>query len=256
MLLSARDPRALTPMDGNPADEVLTVLLRQEVSDGVNVLCVRGEVADDEAVELVDAVRGAFEQRSEVVLDLRQVSSLSDGARSALGRLPELPVGSPYATLVVRPPADQPDVSAWLRPSDGDTPHVTVDRRSRPRTRIDVDHSPQGPAQARAAVQERAQEMGLGSAQDDVLLVVSEMVTNAVRYASPPVRLEIQAGEQDVVVAVCDGSAELPAPRQADLQAEGGRGMLLVDLLTDEHGVRTDPPGKAVWARLRRDGDS
>ena len=46
-----------------------------------------------------------------------------------------------------------------------------------------------------------------------------------------------------------------PARREPGEEAEGGRGMLLVDLLTDDHGVRTDPPGKAVWARLRRSGD-
>jgi anti-sigma regulatory factor (Ser/Thr protein kinase) len=233
------------------------VLLRQEVSDGVHVLCVHGPVTDENAVELVEAVRGAFAQQSRsVVLDLRQVSVLTEGARTALGRLPELPVGSPRATLTVRPPAGSPDISGWLRPSDGGPPHVQVDRRARPRTRIDVEHSPQGPAQARAAVHERAQEMGLGAVHDDVLLVVSEMVTNAVRYAAPPVRLEIQAGDRDVVVAVCDGSTDLPAPRQADMQSEGGRGMLLVDLLTAEHGVRTDPPGKAVWARLRKGDNS
>ena len=230
------------------------MLLRQEVSDGVEVLSVRGEVADHEATPLLDAVREAFahEPRA-VVLDLAEVSMLSDAARTALGRLPELRDGRPHASLVVRPPSSAPDVSGWLQASDRESALAAVERRSLPRTRIEVEHSPNGPAQARAAVHSCAQELGLGPVCDDVVLLVSEMVTNAVRYAAPPVRLEISAGEEDVVVAVCDGSPEPPAPRSPGEEAEGGRGMLLVDLLTQDHGVRVDPPGKAVWARLRRE---
>jgi anti-sigma regulatory factor (Ser/Thr protein kinase) len=136
--------------------------------------------------------------------------------------------------------------------ADGIEEPARGDRRALPRTRIDVEHGPSGPAQARAAVSARAEQLGLGETCDDVVLLASEMVTNAVRHAAPPVRLEIAAGNDDVVVAVTDGSSGLPAPRPADPEAEGGRGMLLVDLLSADHGVRIDPPGKAVWARVRR----
>jgi anti-sigma regulatory factor (Ser/Thr protein kinase) len=233
------------------------VLLRQELADGVEVLSVRGPVADADAQPLLDAVHRALahEPRA-VVLDLQDAGELSDGVRSALGSLPPLPSGWPLASLVVRPPTHSPDMSGWLRASDRDEAFAHVERRAVPRTRIDVEHSQYGPSQARAAVTACAQELGLQEVCDDVVLLVSEMVTNAIRYAAPPVRLEIQAGEQDVVVAVCDGSPEPPKPRSAGDDAEGGRGMLLVDMLTTDHGVRTDPPGKAVWARLRRTCDS
>lgn len=118
--------------------------------------------------------------------------------------------------------------------------------------RIDVPHDASGPAQARAAVTECADRLGLDELSDDVALVVSEMVTNAVRHAAPPVSVEVEAAADSVVIAVHDGSPSRPTRREIDEDAEGGRGMLLVDLLTDEHGVRSQPPGKTVWARLRR----
>lgn len=229
------------------------MLLRQEASDGVEVLSVRGAVEDHEAAPLVDAVQRAFaaEPRA-VVLDLAQVSTMSERARCALGSLPQLRDGRALASLVVCPPAHTPEMAGWVRATDRDEALARVERRRCPRTRIDVEHGPHGPAQARAAVTACAAELGLQEVSDDVVLLVSEMVTNAIRHAAPPVRLEIQAGDDDVVVAVRDGSPHPPAPRRPGQDAEGGRGMLLVDLLSDDHGVRGDPPGKAVWARVRR----
>ena len=58
------------------------------------------------------------------------------------------------------------------------------------------------------------------------------------------------------MIAVCDASPVEPLPREADEAAEGGRGMLLVELLAESHGVRSQPPGKTVWARVRRRSDA
>ena len=82
--------------------------------------------------------------------------------------------------------------------------------------------------------------------------IVVEAVTNAVRHAAPPMHLEIQAGDDRVTVAVADGSPGLPVPRQATADAEGGRGLPMIDLLAAETGVRPSPPGKTVWAALAR----
>ena len=222
------------------------MLLQQEIADGVEVLSVRGAVADEDAGPLLEAVQSALAGRPRaVVLDLAQVSSLSDGVWSALGGLRGQQAGGfGQGGLVVCPPGDGVAGRAAAL--------AEVDRRASARTVIDVEHSLHGPAQARAAVNEAAQRLGLGDVCEDVVLLVSELVTNAVRYAEPPVRLELQPSGEDVVVAVRDGSPERPAPRAADASAEGGRGMLLVDMLATDHGVRTDPPGKAVWARVPR----
>lgn len=231
------------------------MLLQQEVADGVEVLCVRGPVDDDDAQPLLSAVHEALAHGVRaVVLDLGQAGRLSDGLCCALDGLPRLAQARGSSSVVVRPPAGAPGMTGWRHAEDRDQALALVERRAWPRRRIEVEHGPTGPAKARSAVAASAQALGLGQACDDVLLLVSEMVTNAVRHARPPVHLEISAGEQDVVVAVCDGSPEPPEPRPAGDDAEGGRGMLLVDLLTTDHGVRTDPPdGKAVWARLHRD---
>ena len=127
------------------------------------------------------------------------------------------------------------------------------ERVSRPRTRVVVPHDPSGPAQARAAVC-GSDHLQLDDMSDEVALVVSEMVTNAVRHAEPPVHLEVEATDDEVLVAVCDASPVAPQVRDADHDAEGGRGMMLVDLLAVEHGVRVQPPGKTVWARIGRHG--
>ncbi len=63
---------------------------------------------------------------------------------------------------------------------------------------LDVECGPQGPAQARRAVAECATRLGLDEVVDDLLLLVSELVTNAVRHGAPPVRLEVLA-DADVV---------------------------------------------------------
>lgn len=91
---------------------------------------------------------------------------------------------------------------------------------------------------------------------DDALLLISELVTNAVLHGGPPILLGIECDGDVLRVRVRDGSPVVPSPRQAGPDAEGGRGMTLVELLTntwgvtpvaDEHGA-----GKQVWFELHR----
>ena len=127
-----------------------------------------------------------------------------------------------------------------------------TDRRAAHRHVVDLDHSAQTPSVARAFAAHLVAELHLEPIGDDLALVVSELVTNAVRHAQPPVRLELSADEQRVTVGVVDGSDGAPLARDAGDQSEGGRGMPLVDLLAAESGVSPHPPGKTVWAALRR----
>ncbi|HVM28610.1 MAG TPA: ATP-binding protein [Mycobacteriales bacterium] len=115
-----------------------------------------------------------------------------------------------------------------------------------------VDPGPHGPRQARAAVQRWARDAGAERLCDDLMLIVSELVTNAVRYGAPPVRVEVAVEDRTITVAVRDDDPVAPVPKDADADAEGGRGLLLIDLLALEHGVRSEPPGKTVWAALAR----
>jgi len=234
------------------------VLLRQEVSEGVEVLSVRGPVGERDAGSLVAAVERvlSLEPRA-VVLDLNEATVLTPQAQAALQRLESVPNGWPRPSLVVcLPPEKAEDLGDLVVALDRDQALAHVDARPEwPRTQVVLEHGPQGPAQARAAVAQCAQQMGLEQIRDDLILVVSEMVTNAIRHASPPVCMEIEAGPESVLVSVWDGSPGRPMPRVADEEAEGGRGLLLVDLLCSEHGVRPQPLGKAVWARLPLPGE-
>ncbi|MEU6732780.1 ATP-binding protein [Streptomyces physcomitrii] len=84
---------------------------------------------------------------------------------------------------------------------------------------------------------------------DEVVLVVSELVTNAVRYGNGrPVELRVYVSDGALVIEVRDGSP-LPARlRLVDEEAESGRGLFLVAALAREWGV--SPDGKTTWCSL------
>ncbi len=88
-------------------------------------------------------------------------------------------------------------------------------------------------------------------------LVVSEMVTNAIQAcggldgdAEAVVRLWLVIVDHGVLVMVWDASPSRPQPQSAEPEAESGRGLLLVDALSDSWGSfeLADEPGKVVWA--------
>src|SRR4051812_701686 len=73
---------------------------------------------------------------------------------------------------------------------------------------------------------------------DEAQLLVSELVGNAVRHGAPPIEVEVQcAGAESLLIRVRDAAAGEPTPRNADLEDEGGRGLALVDLLSDAWGI-------------------
>jgi hypothetical protein len=99
---------------------------------------------------------------------------------------------------------------------------------------------------------------GVGERGDDIVVVVSELLTNALRYTVPcpgavwprwPVRLGLLQPGPWVLCAVSDPSDEVPVPRKPDWCCESGRGLHVVASLADEWGCTPPGPrGKAVWA--------
>lgn len=86
---------------------------------------------------------------------------------------------------------------------------------------------------------------------DAAVLLLSEVVTNAVRHGSAPIHLSVECdGRQGLVVRVSDAGLSLPRLRPVAGADEGGRGMWLVDQLSEAWGVDVTPHGKAVWFRL------
>jgi anti-sigma regulatory factor (Ser/Thr protein kinase) len=86
---------------------------------------------------------------------------------------------------------------------------------------------------------------------DSVLVVVSELVTNAVRHGRAPIALSLQRGQRSVRVEVQDSSPHAPTAREVDDDAECGRGLLIVRSLSSATGVDyLGDDGKVTWADI------
>ena len=95
-------------------------------------------------------------------------------------------------------------------------------------------------------------DRGLPRAQrQDAELVISELVTNALRHGLGDVVVRASVAEDDVLqVSVTDSGPELPAMQPVDPGRIGGVGLRIVDRLSSEWGVASFPGGKTVWAVL------
>jgi serine phosphatase RsbU (regulator of sigma subunit)/anti-sigma regulatory factor (Ser/Thr protein kinase) len=91
---------------------------------------------------------------------------------------------------------------------------------------------------------------GLESMSDSVALIVSELVTNAIRYGSAPRSLRLRRGQRGLLIEVADADRSLPRLRRAGLDDEGGRGLLLVDNVSSDWAIRSSGIGKVVWVEL------
>ena len=103
---------------------------------------------------------------------------------------------------------------------------------------------------ARRFVSSTLDEWGIPG-RDDVALVTSELVTNALTHASHPVALAIQRDEHCLRLEVSNGSAIIPVIRELDPARPGGRGMAIVQSLTTAWGAVSSPGGgKTVWVEF------
>lgn len=126
---------------------------------------------------------------------------------------------------------------------------------------------PTAVASARMHARAVVAEWPLDDIAEDISHVISELVTNAVRASTgadgrpkytatsgslPVVHLRLQSDRRRVIVEVWDLSTALPVAKQPDPDAESGRGLLLVEALTERWGWEHIPnwPGKVVWAEL------
>ncbi|WP_424865324.1 MULTISPECIES: SpoIIE family protein phosphatase [unclassified Streptomyces] len=107
------------------------------------------------------------------------------------------------------------------------------------------------PGKARRLARRALARWGMEDLTDSVELLVSEVVTNAVRYASKPVTLRLL--RTDVLrCEVGDDVPQLPRLRQARATDEGGRGLYLVNRLARRWGATRLSTGKVVWFELNR----
>ncbi|MGW1667329.1 SpoIIE family protein phosphatase [Streptomyces sp. NPDC002324] len=166
---------------------------------------------------------------------LRQALAAPDASLDALcdrvldAVLPRLPTDD-VALLLARPRALDPErVATW-----------------------EVSPNPSAVADARKNALGRLERWGLNDAAFVTELVVSELVTNAIRHAQPPVRLRL-IHDRSLICEVSDASSTAPHMRRARSYDEGGRGLLLVAQLTRRWGTRPTPTGKTIWTEQALD---
>ncbi len=140
-----------------------------------------------------------------------------------------------------------------------------LDSASTPHTHLELGAFPTAVPCARLHAKHVLREWNLPDLADTAELIVSELVTNAVRASAglmqsrydgrwvpgaPPVRLWLLSDGRHIVIQVWDANEEMPACQDAGLDAEGGRGLLLVESLSVEWGSYTPEmsSGKVVWA--------
>ena len=110
---------------------------------------------------------------------------------------------------------------------------------------------PTAVAQARQEVRRRCGPLVPPPVLEQLDLVVSEIVSNAVRHGgSGQVELHVEVQPREVRVGVSDAAAGRPVVREAGPDEEHGRGVLLVQELSSAWGVLAEPPGKQVWASI------
>lgn len=110
----------------------------------------------------------------------------------------------------------------------------------------DVEPDPAQVPRARKFAVDQLEAWGLEEASFVTELVVSELVTNAIRYGEPPIRLRL-IRDTSLICEVSDASNTAPHLRRARAFDEGGRGLLLVAQLTQGWGTRHTTGGKTIW---------
>lgn len=112
---------------------------------------------------------------------------------------------------------------------------------------MELQARPESVALARRFITERVS----GPRADDAMLVVSELVTNALLHSHGTLRLTSVRRGPEISIEVWDGDARsLPMPRDPRSGQPGGRGLRIVESLCEAWGHRQDPPGKTVWATI------
>ncbi|MFF2409420.1 SpoIIE family protein phosphatase [Streptomyces sp. NPDC058092] len=108
-------------------------------------------------------------------------------------------------------------------------------------------HDRTTPAISRTLVRDRLEGWGVDEATTDATeLIVSELITNAVRYGTPPLHLRLIL-DRTLTCEVHDSSRVSPHLRHARTVDEGGRGLFIVSRLATHWGTRYSNDGKALW---------
>ncbi|GAB2745426.1 SpoIIE family protein phosphatase [Streptomyces bullii] len=188
-----------------------------------------------EGTQLVLYTDGLIEDRA------RDLDVGMDMLREALARHPDRSPDAHCQALV--------DELLHGRPKD-DVAVLVARTLATPADRVadwNVPSDPAAVAGMRAAVSHKLHEWGLSELSFTMELVLSELITNAIRHGSPPIHVRLLR-DRTVTCEVSDGSSTSPHLRYATTTDEGGRGLFLVAQVADRWGTRYTPRGKVIWA--------
>ncbi|GAA2542943.1 SpoIIE family protein phosphatase/ATP-binding protein [Streptomyces fimbriatus] len=155
----------------------------------------------------------------------RAGDSPEDTCRAVLESRRPVRAGDDIALLVARTRALAADrIAEWPVPSD-----------------------PAAVAEVRAAVTRKLAEWELDELTFTTELILSELVTNAIRYGAAPIQVRMLY-DRNLICEVYDSSSTSPHLRYATMTDEGGRGLFLVAQIAERWGTRYLPAGKVIWA--------
>ncbi|MBY8876333.1 SpoIIE family protein phosphatase [Actinacidiphila acidipaludis] len=135
------------------------------------------------------------------------------------------------------------------RPSDDVALLVAATHRLAP-DRVaewDVPQDPAAVAPLREACSRQLERWGLAELSFATELILSELLTNAIRYGAEPIHVRLLR-DRDLVCEISDGSSTSPHIRRAGATEEGGRGLYLVASFAERWGTRYSPRGKTIWS--------
>ncbi|WP_089106990.1 ATP-binding SpoIIE family protein phosphatase [Streptomyces hyaluromycini] len=167
---------------------------------------------------------------TDVVREVHPWDDLQQAARRVVARLaPKEPLRDDVTLLLARMAGRRSrDTATWHLPARADTP-----------------------ARARSLAAPLLRRWHTGEqARDSTLLVISELVTNAVRFGTGPVTVRLVRAGSLLTCEVGDTGNGRPRLHRGDLLDDTGRGLHVVHKLTTRWGVRWTDTGKAVWAEL------
>lgn len=102
-------------------------------------------------------------------------------------------------------------------------------------------------SRARAMADRQLETWDLAEIAPVTELIVSELVTNAIRYGRSPIQLRL-INDRTLTCEVSDAASTSPHLRLAAATDEGGRGLFMIAHLADAWGTRYTPTGKTIWA--------
>lgn len=129
---------------------------------------------------------------------------------------------------------------------DRNRPECLTDHRAR----LVLSAEPSSVAEGRQFVREVLNEWGMVSFREAVVLVASELITNALLHTDSPPTIELLLTRSGLRLQIEDESGMQPRRRSYAVDATTGRGMLLVESMTARWGTEPVPGGKVVWCEF------